>query len=168
MHISSQALFFSESSITVPLIQPNRRVCGSDVHHWLNATFQQCLQYSIWEHICPTPTALYLFFLFKCVAQLQLFPLFLSVLSFGLFYGSFYNEVVLCDDQKLWCSSIVFKYLMSLKYGLKSVWTSDPAAPAVSFVSLEHTGPTFLKWVTTSTNTGLSFSCGSMESFPIQ
>lgn len=63
--------------------------------------------------------------IFKCVAELQLFLLFLSVLSFGLLYGSFYNEVVLCDDQKLWCCSIVFKYLMSLKYGLKSVWTSD-------------------------------------------
>lgn len=49
-----------------------------------------------------------------------------SLLAFSMVL--FYNEVVLCDDQKLWCSSIVFKYLMSLKYGLKSVWTSDPAA----------------------------------------
>lgn len=38
---------------------------------------------------------------------------------FALLYGSFYNEVVLCDDLKLWCSSIVFQYLMSGKYGLK-------------------------------------------------
>lgn len=74
----------------------------------------------------------------KCVA---VFFLFLSVLSFGLFYGSFYNEVVLCDDQKLWCSSIVFKYLMSLKYGLKSVWSSHPAVLTVFFLSfLLHSG----------------------------
>lgn len=72
---------------------------------------------------------------------LHSFFLFLSVLSFGLFYGSFYNEVVLCDDQKLWCSSIVFKYLMSLKYGLKSVWSSHPAVLTVFFLSfLLHSG----------------------------
>lgn len=80
------------------------------------------------SHLRDTSVLRGLHCIFKCVAQLQPFLLFLSVLSFGLLYGSFfYNEVVLCDDQKLWCSSIVFKYLMSLQYGLKSVWTSGPA-----------------------------------------
>lgn len=58
------------------------------------------------------------------VAQLQPFSVFIRALSFCLFYCSFYNEVVLCDDQKLWCSFTDFKYLMS---GLKSVWNSRPA-----------------------------------------
>lgn len=90
-------------------------------------------------HLSNMDCIVCLFFVafFLCVAQLPLFLLFLSVLSFGLLYGSFYNEVVLCDDQKLWCSSFGLKYLMSLKYGLKSVWTSDPAALVDSFVRFE-------------------------------
>lgn len=80
---------------TVHLIQP---VCGSDVHHWPNVTSLRFLRTKTPDN----PSVQHgLHCIFKCIAQLQLFFLFLSVLSFGLFYGSFYNEVVLCDDQKL-------------------------------------------------------------------
>lgn len=56
------------------------------------------------------------------------------------FYGSFFIMklfYVMMMIKNLCCSSIVFKYLMSLKYGLKLVWTSDPALCSVFYCSHE-------------------------------
>lgn len=89
---------------------------GSDVHHWLNTNIVKI--YTKWHlrtHLSNMDCIVFL----NVLHNFSSFFLFLSVLSFGLLYGSFYNEVVLCDDQKLWCSSIVFKYLMSLKIWIK-------------------------------------------------
>lgn len=81
-------------------------VSGSDVHHWLK---HNCVKRNILHIDCVAfLNMLHNFSFFFCFYQLSLIQ-------------PFSIEVVLCDDQKLWCNSIVLKYLMSLKYGLKSV-----------------------------------------------
>lgn len=85
---------------------------------WLNT--QHCKDFYETSENTSVRTWIALYFL-NVLHNFSCFFRFYQCYILAFYMVLFINEVVLCVDQKLWCSSIVFKYLMSLKYGLKSV-----------------------------------------------